>query len=76
MFSPQSFVDNLKNLELVMSVALDHVLENRDDFLDNATRSQLRKAENAIRKIRGHIELLEKQFDHLEFYIPKNMRVQ
>jgi hypothetical protein len=28
---PQSFVDNLANLELVMSVALEHLLENRDD---------------------------------------------
>lgn len=77
MLSLQSFVDNLENLELVMSVALEHLLENRDAFLENSTRSHTRKVEMPMRKIRRHIEMLVREFDNLEYYITrKNMRVQ
>jgi hypothetical protein len=66
MADPQSFVDNLKNFRLVMSVALEHAQENRDQFLKGATGEQLRQAEIAISKIRSLAELLEKEFQVLE----------
>jgi hypothetical protein len=40
MAAPQSFLDNLKNFRLVMSVALEHAQENRDQFLISATGEQ------------------------------------
>jgi len=66
MADPQSFLDNLKNFRLVMSVALEHAQENRDQFLKSATGEQLRQAEIAISKIRSLAELLEKEFQVLE----------
>jgi len=66
MADPQSFLDNLKNFRLVMSVALEHTQENRDQFLKSATAEQLRQAEIAISKIRSLAELLEKEFQVLE----------
>ncbi len=66
MAGPQSFLDNLKNFRLVMSVALEHAQENRDQFLKSATGEQLRQAEIAISKIRSLAELLEKEFQVLE----------
>jgi hypothetical protein len=66
MADPQSFLDNLKNFRLVMSVALEHAQENRDQFLTSATAEQLRQAEIAISKVRSLAELLEKEFQVLE----------
>ncbi|HXL09103.1 MAG TPA: hypothetical protein VN966_02685 [Candidatus Bathyarchaeia archaeon] len=66
MADPKSFLDNLKNLRLVMSVALEHTQENRDQFLTSATGEQLRQAEIAISKVRSLAELLEKEFQVLE----------
>jgi hypothetical protein len=63
---PQSFVDNLANLALVMSVALEHVQYNRGEFLANAKEAHLRKFESTIREIRSHAECLEKEFHNLE----------
>src|SRR6266404_3737676 len=41
MADPQSFLDNLKNLRLVLSVALEHTQQNRNQFLKSATPEQL-----------------------------------
>jgi len=65
MADPQSFLDNLKNFRLVMSVALEHAQENRDQFLKSATAEQLRQAEIAISKVRSLAELLEKELQVL-----------
>src|SRR5437879_4385385 len=43
--SPTNFLDNLKNLGVVMSVALEHVQGNRDQFAKSATGVQARQAE-------------------------------
>ena len=65
MADPQSFLDNLKNFRLVMSVALEHAQENRDQFLKSATGEQLRQAEIAISKVRSLAGLLEKELQVL-----------
>jgi hypothetical protein len=49
-----------------MSVALEHVQNNRGEFLAKATEAHLRKFETSIREIRSHAECLEKEFHNLE----------
>jgi hypothetical protein len=69
MAGPQSFVDNLKNLQLVMSVALEHVQENRNQFVRDATGEQAQQSEMSIRRIRTLVEQLEKEFNALGYLI-------
>jgi electron transfer flavoprotein alpha subunit len=71
MAGPQNYIDNLENLRLVMSVALEHTQKNRDQFLKNSTGEQVRQAERLISKGRGLAEQLEKEFDALESLITK-----
>jgi hypothetical protein len=40
MVDAQSFLDNLENARLAMSVALEHTQENRDQFVKNGTGSR------------------------------------
>ena len=71
MAGPQSYLDNLENLRLVMSVALEHTQKNRDQLLKNGTREQVRQAERSISKVRSLVEELEKEFNVLESLISK-----
>jgi hypothetical protein len=71
MADPKSFLDNLKNLRLVMSVALEHAQENRNQFVKNATGNQVRQLERSISQIRTLAEQLEKEFNTLEYLIDK-----
>ena len=76
MADPESFLDNLKNLRLVMSVALEHTQQNRDHFLKSATREQVRQAEISISKVRSLAEQLEQEFKVLEtFAIQKRQQL-
>src|SRR5258708_39117332 len=52
MADPQSFLDNLRNLRLVLSVALEHTQQNRNQFLKSTTPQQFRQAELSISKHR------------------------
>jgi hypothetical protein len=45
---PQNFLDNLENLRLATSIALEHVQDNRDQFANSATGVQVRQAEKSI----------------------------
>jgi hypothetical protein len=67
--APQNFLDNLENLQIVTSIALEHVQDNRDHFAKSATGGQVRQAEKAIYKIRVLITQLEKEFAVLEYLI-------
>ena len=69
MSAPQNFLDNLENLRLVMSIALEHVQDNRDQFAKSATGVQVRQVEKAIHKIRVLVTQLEKEFIILEHSI-------
>ena len=69
MSAPQSFLDNLENLRLVTSVALEHVQNNRDEFLKCATGIQVRQAEKAMCRVRVLLVQLEKEFTILEYLI-------
>jgi hypothetical protein len=66
MAGPQSFIDNLKNLQLVLSVALEYVEQNRDQFTKNASSDQVRQSDAAIREIRIFAQQLEREFSELE----------
>jgi hypothetical protein len=68
---PKSFLDNLKNLRLVMSVALEHMQENHNRFVMNATASQVRQFEKSISEIRTFADRLETEFNTLEYLIAK-----
>ena len=67
----QSFLDNLKNLRLVLSVALEHVQANRNQFVKDATGTQVRHFEKSITQIRILAEQLEREFNTLEYLIAK-----
>ena len=71
MAEPKSFVDNLKNLRMVMSVALEHIQENRDYFAKDATASQVRQFEKSISQIRAFADRIETEFNTLEYLIGK-----
>jgi len=63
---PQNFLDNLANLRLVMSVSLEYLQTNRDQFLRSAAGQQVRLAERSISNIRSLAEQLEREFRALE----------
>lgn len=63
---PQNFLDNLTNLRLVMSVSLEYLQANRDQFLKAAAGQQVRQAERTISNIRSLAEQLEQEFRALE----------
>jgi hypothetical protein len=63
---PQNFLDNLTNLRLVMSVSLEYLQANRDQFLKTAAGQQVRQAERTISNIRSLAEQLEQEFRTLE----------
>ncbi len=71
MTEPNSFVDNLKNLRLVMSVALEHMQENRNQFVKNATGNQVRQAERTLSQIRTFADRIETESNTLEYLIEK-----
>jgi hypothetical protein len=73
MASVQNFLDNLKNLRLVTSVALEHVQDNRDQFVRDATAMDVRQFERSISQIRPLAEQLEREFNTLEYLIAKRL---
>lgn len=67
--SPINFLDNLKNLTVVMSVALEHVQGNRDQFAKSATNVQARQAEESISTVRDLSVRLDREFTILEYLL-------
>lgn len=74
MADSRSFLDNLKNLRVVMAVALEHTQEKRDLFVKNATGEQVRQVERCVSQIRTLAEQLEKEFNALEYLTSKGSR--
>jgi len=52
---------NLKNLRLVMSVALEHIQANLTQFTKDATGNQLRQSDRSINQIRWTFLASEKR---------------
>lgn len=75
MAAPRSFLDNLANLRIVMSVALEHVQATREQFLKTATSEQIRQVQTLISKIQTLAEELEKEFKSLEALATQHRRV-
>jgi hypothetical protein len=73
--SAQNFIDNLENLRLVMSIALEHVQENRDQFVQSATGVQVRQVEKTICRLRVLAVQLEKEFTILEYLMGEDRHV-
>jgi hypothetical protein len=71
MLDPQNFLDNLENLQLVMSVAFEHVHENRGRFVKDATREEVRHGERLIREVRNLAGQLGEELNALERAIAK-----
>jgi hypothetical protein len=67
--NPQIFLDNLQNLHIVASVALEHVQNNRNEFVKHASGSQVRQADKSICTIRLLNVQLEKEFAILEYLL-------
>jgi hypothetical protein len=74
MADAQTFLDNLKNLRMVMSVALEHAQENRNEFVKNATSSDVGQFERFVSQIRTLAEQVEREFSTLEDLIGKRTR--
>ena len=71
MADKKSFLDNLNNLRLVMSVALEHIQANLTHFVMVASANQVRQCETSISQIRTLAEDLEREFSTLEYLIGK-----
>ena len=67
----RNFLDNLKNLRVVTSVALEHLQENGSQFAKKATGSQLREFERYVSQIRTLAKQLEKEIDTIEYLASK-----
>jgi hypothetical protein len=63
---PQSFLDNLENVRLVTSVALEHVQRNRPHFAREATGEQIRLAEERMAQLRVLAAQFDNEFKSLE----------
>jgi hypothetical protein len=72
---PQSFLDNLANLGLVMSVALEHIQSHREPFLKIASGQQVRRVERSINNIRSLAEQLENEFRILDNLVAQHRRL-
>jgi hypothetical protein len=75
MAATRSFLDNLANLRLVLSVALEHIQANRDQFLKAGTAEQMREAQRLISKIQTLAEELDKEFTALETLLTQRQRL-
>jgi len=67
----ESFLDNIKNLQLVMSVSLEHMQENRNRFVKDATGNQVRQIEKSISQIRTFADRMETEFNTIEYLVGK-----
>lgn len=66
-----NFLDNLENLRLVLSVALEHFQHNRNVFVRSAQPGETRRAEASMAKSRTLIEQLLGEFAALESQLTK-----
>lgn len=71
MAGAQGFLDNLENLRLTTSVALEYLQEYLYEFAKSATPNETRQAERLVSKIRTLSEQLEKEFSTLERLLTK-----
>ena len=75
MAATRSFLDNLANLRLVLSVAVEHIQTNRDQFVKSGTPEQMRQAQTLISKIQTLAEELDKEFTALENLVAQQRRL-
>ena len=75
MTDSRSFLDNLANLHLVMSVALEHLQGNRAEFATTCPREHISQAQTLVSKIRNLAEDLEKEFKSLESLMAEQNRL-
>lgn len=71
MADPKNFLDNLNNLRLVTSVALEHIQANLTNFVRDANANQMRECDRSINQIRTLAEQLEREFNTLEYLLGK-----
>ena len=71
MVDPKNFLDNLNNLRLVTSVALEHIQANLSNFVRDANANQVRECDRSINQIRTLAEQLEREFNTLEYLLGK-----
>jgi hypothetical protein len=70
MAEPGSFLDKLKSLRLVLSIALEHIQASRNEFVNDATVDQVRDFERRS-QIRPLAEQMEREFNAIEYLIAK-----
>lgn len=75
MADSRSFLDNLANLHLVMSVALEHLHGNCHEFAATCPREHMSQARTLVSKIRNLVEDLENEFKSLESLVAEQARL-
>jgi quinol monooxygenase YgiN len=68
----QNFIDNLKNLRVVMSVAFEFTQGHRNAFVEQANPDEVHQSERFITQIRALAAQLEKEFNTLEYLLHKS----
>jgi len=71
MTGPWTLVENLDDLAFALSAALSRVRANRDDFVTNASATQMRQFERCVTQVRTFAEQLEREFNYLEYLVAK-----
>jgi hypothetical protein len=67
----KNFIDNLKNLRMVMAVGLEHLQANRDTFITDCNDEQLLQFERMVSQIRTIAEQIEREFNTTEYLFSK-----
>lgn len=71
MADPRNFIDNLKNLRVVMAVGLEHIQTNRDGFIADSNYDQILLFERLVSQIRTVAEQIEREFNTIEYLFAK-----
>lgn len=71
MIDPRMFVEHLEDLSDALSVALRRVRAHRDDFISNASATEMRQFERRVTEVRTCAEELEREFNCLEYLAAK-----
>jgi hypothetical protein len=67
----QNYIDNLKNLRVVMAVGLEHIQQNRDAFIAESNNEQLLAFGRLVSQIRNIAAQMEREFNTTEYLFAK-----
>jgi hypothetical protein len=69
----QSFLDSVKTLAALLSLALEQLQDAREEFVLNANEKQFGAFERSVSEVRFCSERLERQFNRIEYLVAKRL---